>query len=48
MKTGRSLQEVMTELNRQNLAKQDYIGPAQAFRLRDDGHTFEINHVVSN
>lgn len=47
MKTGRSLQEVMTELNRQNLAKQDYIGPAQAFRLRDDGHTFEINHVVS-
>lgn len=47
MKTGRSLNEVMAELNRQNLAKKDYIGPAEAFHLREDGRTFEINHTVS-
>lgn len=47
MKTGRSLKEVMAELNRQNTAKKDYIGPAEAFYLREDGRTFEINHAVS-
>lgn len=47
MKTGRSLQEVLVELDRQNKAKKDFIGPAEAFRLHDDGRTFEINHLVS-
>ena len=42
MKTGRPLNEVMMELNRQNQMKKDYIGSAQALRLFDDGQTFEI------
>ena len=42
MKQGRALSEVITELQRQNAAKQDFIGPAQAFTLRPDGSTFEI------
>lgn len=42
MKQGRSLPEVLTELQRQNSAKQDYIGAAEAFRLDDDGSTFHI------
>ena len=42
MKVGRSLPEVLTELQRQNAAKQDYIGAAEAFRLDDDGSTFRI------
>ena len=42
MKQGRSLSEVLTELQRQNAAKQDYIGAAEAFRLDDDGGTFHI------
>ena len=46
MKTGRNLQEVLVELNRQNQAKQDFISPAQGMRLREDGHTFEINHIT--
>ena len=33
MKQGRALPEVLTELQRQNAAKQDYIGAAEAFRL---------------
>lgn len=41
----RDLQEVLVELNRQNQAKQDFISPAQGMRLREDGHTFEINHL---
>ena len=36
MKTGRNLQEVLVELNRQNKAKQDFISPAQGMRLRED------------
>lgn len=48
MKTGRNLQEVLMELNRQNKAKQDYIAPAPGMKLREDGHTFEINHLTSN
>ena len=35
MKTGRNLQEVLVELNRQNQAKQDFISPAQGMRLRE-------------
>ncbi|HRU99912.1 MAG TPA: DUF932 domain-containing protein, partial [Ruminococcus sp.] len=42
MKQGRALSEVLTELQRQNAAKQDYIGAAEAFRLDDDGSTFNI------
>lgn len=42
MKQGRALPEVLTELQRQNSAKQDYIGAAEAFRLDDDGSTFRI------
>ena len=45
MKTGRSLQEVMLELDRQNKAKKDYIGSAQALRLYEDGQTFEIGSM---
>jgi len=45
MKQGRTLQEVMTELQRQDTAKQDFIGPAQSFRLDEDGRTFEISHL---
>ena len=45
MKTGRSLQEVMLELDRQNKAKKDYIGSARALRLYEDGQTFEIGSV---
>ena len=48
MKTGRNLQEVLVELNRQNQAKQDFISPAQGMHLREDGHTFEINHLTTN
>ena len=45
MKQGRSLPEVLTELQRQSAAKQDYISPAQAFHLADDGSTFEMTHL---
>lgn len=48
MKTGRNLQEVLVELNRQNQAKQDFISPAQGIRLREDGQTFEINHLTTS
>ena len=44
MKQGRSLPEVLTELQRQNAAKRDFISPAQAFTLRPDGETFEMHH----
>ena len=46
MKTGRSLQEVMIELDRQSKAKRDFIGQAETFHLREDGKTFEINHML--
>ena len=42
MKQGRALPEVLTELQRQNAAKQDFIGAAEAFCLDDDGTTFSI------
>lgn len=35
----------MVVLNRQNQAKPDFISPAQGMRLREDGQTFEINHL---
>ena len=44
MKQGRALPEVLTELQRQNQAKQDYIGAAEAFRLDEDGSTFRIGN----
>lgn len=47
MKQGRALPEVLTELQRQNTAKQDFIGPAQAFHLEPDGRTFSISHMAS-
>ena len=45
MKQGRTLPAVLTELQRQNAAKQDFIGPAQSFHLDDDGRTFGITHL---
>ena len=45
MKTGRPLNEVMMELNRQNQRKKDYIGSVQALRLFEDGQTFEIGSM---
>lgn len=45
MKTGRPLNEVMMELNRQNQRKKDYIGSAQALRLFEEGQTFEIGSM---
>lgn len=47
MRQGRPLPEVLTELQRQSRAKQDYIGPAEAFRLREDGRTFEIGRAAT-
>ena len=42
MKAGRSLQEVLMELQRQNQAKKDYIAPAQSMKLEKDGRTFQM------
>ena len=42
MKQGRTLQEVLTELQRQNEMKKDFIVPAQSMRMNADGRTFEI------
>ena len=42
MKTGRSLQEVLTELARQQSAKRDYISPAAELSLLPDGRTLEM------
>ena len=47
MKQGRTLPEVLMELQRQNTAKQDFIGPAQSFRLEPDGSTFGITHLTT-
>ena len=47
MKQGRTLPEVLTELKRQNDAKRDFIGPATAFTLQPDGHTFQVRHNSS-
>lgn len=45
MKQGRALPEVLMELQRQNAAKQDFIAPAAALRLSDDGETFVMDHI---
>ena len=42
MTQGRPMPEVLAELKKQNEAKQDFIGPAQAFTLEPDGRTFGI------
>lgn len=42
MKTGRALNEVLTELSRQDKMKRDYIVPAREISLLDDGGTFSI------
>ncbi len=42
MKTGRDLKDVLVELQRQNEAKRDYVSPAEAFTLSDDGRTFSL------
>lgn len=48
MKTGRSLNEVVAELNRQKNAKRDFISSTDALRLREDGKALEINHPVGS
>lgn len=45
MKKGRSLNGLVTELERQHRAIADFIAPAQGMRMQDDGSTFEINHL---
>ena len=45
MKQGRALPEVLMELKHQNETKQDFISPAQAFHLEDDGATFGLTHL---
>lgn len=47
MKQGRTLPEVLMELQRQNTAKQDFIGPAQSFCMEPDGSTFGITHLTT-
>ena len=47
MKQGRALPEVLSELQRQNTAKRDFIAPAASLRLSDDGETFLMDHVWS-
>ena len=45
MKQGRSIAEVLRELQRQNTMKRDFITPARALHLEDDGRTFVMNGV---
>ncbi len=45
MKQGRALPDVLMELKRQNEAKQDFISPARALHLEDDGSTFGITYL---
>lgn len=45
MKTGRSVNEVVAELKRQQDAKKDYISPAMSMSLMDDGRTFEMKNA---
>lgn len=42
MKTGRALPDVLTELKRQQEAKRDYISPASAFSLQNDGRALRM------
>ena len=47
MSQGRSLNEVILELEKQSEAKADFIAPAKGMRMQEDGNTFEINHLRS-
>lgn len=42
---GRSLNEVIIDLEHQHSAKEDFIAPARGMRMQEDGTTFEINHL---
>ncbi len=42
MKTGRNLQELLKELERQAEAKRDYISPASSLKLEEDGYTLSM------
>ena len=43
MKQGKPLPEVLTELQHQNRMKRDYVAPARAFKLEDNGETFTLS-----
>ena len=43
MKQGKPLPEVLSELQYQNKMKRDYVAPAKAFRLEDNGETFTLS-----
>ena len=43
MKQGKPLPEVLSELQHQNKMKRDYVAPAKAFRLEDNGETFTLS-----
>ena len=43
MKQGKPLPEVLAELQQQNRMKRDYVAPARAFRLEDNGETFTLS-----
>ena len=45
MKQGRPLPEVLKALQTQNTMKRDYIAPATALSLDDDGETFILDHI---
>ena len=45
MKQGRALPAVLMELQRQNDMKRDFIAPATALSLSDDGSTFVLDHI---
>jgi hypothetical protein len=46
MKRARTLPpQYLMELQRQNAAKQDFIGPAQSFHLDEDGTPSGITHL---
>ncbi|MBR2258232.1 MAG: DUF932 domain-containing protein [Blautia sp.] len=48
MKAGRPLAQVLQELKKQNSAKRDYVAPAPAFGLEEDGRTFFIRNEARN
>ena len=47
MKTGRSLPEVLQELQRQNESKRDFISPAPSLSMWEDGTTLSMTTPVS-
>ncbi|MCW3050982.1 MAG: hypothetical protein JWN14_152 [Chthonomonadales bacterium] len=53
MKTGRTLPDLASELERQANAKRDFLAPAEALRVRSNGHTdllvnepFAVNEIA--